>query len=125
MFDKVTVLYLGRQIYFGPCDEAAAYFEELGFERAPRQTIPDFLTSVTSSERRVVPGMEKAVPKTPEEFVQRWKASLMYTTLMEDIRTFDHSYPIGGSSVRDLLEAKHFRQTKSQYGMKHLNEVRS
>ena len=32
LFDKVTVLYEGRQIYFGPAAKAKAYFEELGFE---------------------------------------------------------------------------------------------
>ena len=114
MFDKVTVLYLGRQIYFGPCAEAAAYFEELGFERAPRQTTPDFLTSVTSSERLVRAGMEKAVPMTPEEFVQRWKSSALYVNLMKDVRAFDAAYPVGGANVRQLLDAKHFRQTRSQ-----------
>lgn len=32
LFDKVTVLYEGRQIFFGQISEAHAYFEELGFE---------------------------------------------------------------------------------------------
>jgi ATP-binding cassette, subfamily G (WHITE), member 2, PDR len=114
MFDKVTVLYLGRQIYFGPCSEAAAYFEELGFERASRQTTPDFLTSVTSSERKIRAGMEKAVPRTPEEFVQRWKASATYKQLLDGIQAFDAAYPVGGASVKQMLDAKHFRQTKSQ-----------
>jgi ATP-binding cassette subfamily G (WHITE) protein 2 (PDR) len=114
VFDKVTVLYLGRQIYFGPCNDAAAYFEGLGFERAPRQTTPDFLTSVTSSERMIRPGMEKAVPRTPEEFVHRWKASSAYKQLLDDIQTFDAAYPLGGQSVRQMLDAKHFRQTRSQ-----------
>jgi ABC-type multidrug transport system ATPase subunit len=32
LFDKVTVLYEGRQIFFGQTSEARTYFEELGFE---------------------------------------------------------------------------------------------
>lgn len=38
LFDKVTVLYLGRQVYFGPIDEAKAYFERMGYYCPPRQT---------------------------------------------------------------------------------------
>jgi ATP-binding cassette subfamily G (WHITE) protein 2 (PDR) len=29
-FDKAVVLYEGRQIYFGPCDEAKQYFIDMG-----------------------------------------------------------------------------------------------
>jgi ABC-type multidrug transport system ATPase subunit len=32
LFDRVTVLYEGRQIYFGKATEAKTYFEEIGFE---------------------------------------------------------------------------------------------
>ena len=32
LFDKVTVLYEGRQVFFGKTSEGRAYFEELGFE---------------------------------------------------------------------------------------------
>jgi ATP-binding cassette, subfamily G (WHITE), member 2, PDR len=32
VFDKVTVLYEGRQIFFGPTQDARRYFESLGFE---------------------------------------------------------------------------------------------
>ncbi|KAK0707913.1 ABC transporter CDR4 [Lasiosphaeris hirsuta] len=113
-FDKVTLLYEGRQIYFGPSSEAAAYFEGLGFERAPRQTTPDFLTSVTSSERRIRVGSEKSVPKTPDDFVQRWKSSSASKSLGDDLQKFDETYPAGGPSVRQLLDAKHFRQTSTQ-----------
>lgn len=32
LFDKVLVLYEGRQIYFGRTGDAKQYFEDLGFE---------------------------------------------------------------------------------------------
>ncbi|KAK5658003.1 hypothetical protein OQA88_2557 [Cercophora sp. LCS_1] len=99
MFDKVTVLYLGRQIYFGPCSSAVAYFESLGFERAPRQTTPDFLASVTSSERRVRAGREHMVPKTPEEFVQRWKQSPEYKSLVNEMQAFDAAHPLNNKPI--------------------------
>jgi len=31
-FDKAIVLYEGRQIYYGPCDQAKQYFEDMGWE---------------------------------------------------------------------------------------------
>lgn len=110
----MTLLYLGKQIYFGPCSDAAAYFESLGFERAPRQTTPDFLTSVTSPERRIRAGAEKSVPRTPDDFVRCWKSSTAHQSLINDIQKFDKVYPLGGSSVTQLLDAKHARQSKSQ-----------
>jgi ABC-type multidrug transport system ATPase subunit len=48
LFDKVIVLYEGRQIFFGRTDEAKQYFINLGFECPARQTTPDFLTSMTA-----------------------------------------------------------------------------
>lgn len=65
IFDKVTVLYLGRQIYFGPTNEAKKYFEDMGYICIDRQTTGDFLTSLTSpSERVIKPGFENIVPRT-------------------------------------------------------------
>ena len=50
-FDKVTVLYEGRQIYYGPANCAVDYFIGLGFARPARPTTADFLTSMTNPER--------------------------------------------------------------------------
>lgn len=47
VFDKVTVLYEGRQIYFGRVETAKQYFIEQGWECLERQTTADFLTAVT------------------------------------------------------------------------------
>lgn len=38
LFDKVTVLYEGRQIFFGLAKDARSYFERLGFECPASQT---------------------------------------------------------------------------------------
>ncbi|KAK5632796.1 hypothetical protein RRF57_008510 [Xylaria bambusicola] len=53
-FDKVTLLYEGRQIYFGEVESAMRYFDELGFENPTRATIADFLTSVTNPVERII-----------------------------------------------------------------------
>ncbi|OHE99417.1 ABC-2 type transporter [Colletotrichum orchidophilum] len=90
LFDKVTVVYEGRQIFFGKIGEAKRYFEELGFQCPERQTVPDFLTSMTSpNERKIRPGHEHLAPRTPEEFAARWKASKQHESLMADIETYD------------------------------------
>ncbi|OLN94130.1 Multidrug resistance protein CDR2 [Colletotrichum chlorophyti] len=94
LFDKVTVLYEGRQIFFGRVDEAKAYFEELGFLCPHRQTTPDFLTSMTSpSERKIRPGFEHLTPRTPDEFAARWKASLKHAALLASISTYEQTHP--------------------------------
>lgn len=38
LFDKVCLIYEGRQIYMGPRDAAKEYFQSLGYEPQPRQT---------------------------------------------------------------------------------------
>ena len=69
IFDKATVLYEGRQIYFGPAGKAKAFFERQGWSCPARQTTADFLTAVTNPiERTPRSGMENKVPQTPEEF---------------------------------------------------------
>ncbi|KAH8662709.1 P-loop containing nucleoside triphosphate hydrolase protein [Ilyonectria robusta] len=79
LFDKALVIYEGYQIFFGPADEAKAYFINLGFECPDRQTAPDFLTSMTAPSERVVrPGFENKVPRTPEEFAAKWRESREY-----------------------------------------------
>ncbi|CAG7943670.1 unnamed protein product [Penicillium salamii] len=87
LFDKVIVLYEGRQIYFGSAADARRFFTEMGFDCPDRQTTADFLTSLTSPTERVVcPGFEHCVPRTPDEFAERWKASLDRTKLLAEIK---------------------------------------
>ncbi|KAM0310038.1 hypothetical protein ACHAPQ_012528, partial [Fusarium lateritium] len=94
LFDRVTILYEGHQIFFGKIDEAKQYFESLGFECPDRQTTPDFLTSMTSSqERRVRPGFERTAPRTPEEFTERWQASDHRTQLLRELAAYEDSHP--------------------------------
>jgi hypothetical protein len=68
LFDKIMVLDQGRTVYFGPPDQARAYFERLGYRSLPRQSTADYLTGCTDpNERQFAPGLsEKDVPSTPE-----------------------------------------------------------
>ncbi|RDA88599.1 hypothetical protein CP532_5866 [Ophiocordyceps camponoti-leonardi (nom. inval.)] len=90
LFDKVTVLYEGRQIFFGPADRGRQFFEEQGWYCPPRQTTGDFLTSVTNpSERRARTGMEDRVPRTPEEFEAYWRSSTDHDALIRELDEYE------------------------------------
>ncbi|KAL6229268.1 hypothetical protein BDW75DRAFT_249912 [Aspergillus navahoensis] len=115
VFDKVVVLYEGQQIYFGPTGEARDYFTTMGFDCPSRQTTADFLTSLTSpAERRVKPGYERRVPRTPQEFALRWQNSPECARLLQEIDAFDKEYPIGGDSLTTFSEARRQMQSKQQ-----------
>ena len=114
-FDKALVLYEGRQIFFGRADAAKEYFVNMGFECPARQTTPDFLTSMTSSiERLVRPGFENRVPRTPDEFAARWKASAEYQNLQAEIEEYKTSHPIDGADAQAFRDHKRATQAKNQ-----------
>ncbi|KAF8734087.1 ABC transporter, partial [Rhizoctonia solani] len=76
LFDKVCIIYAGRQIYYGPAEHARQYFVNMGWEPAPRQTTPDFLVAVTDPLARTPrAGWENRVPRTADEFVAYWNKS--------------------------------------------------
>lgn len=111
----MTVLYEGRQIYFGRTDEAKEFFTTMGFDCPQRQTTADFLTALTSpSERIVKPGFEDKVPRTPDEFAAAWKSSEAYAKLMREIEEYDQTYPIGGESLDKFIESRRAMQSKNQ-----------
>lgn len=115
IFDKAVVLYQGYQIFFGRCDEARAYFEELGFDCPARQTTADFLTSMTSSLERVVrPGWEDRVPRAPEEFAARWKESPQRKALLHEIDAYEQKYTVGGEHQKKFEESRRAQQAKRQ-----------
>lgn len=113
LFDKVTVLYQGRQIYFGPAREAQAFFERMGYECPPRQTTGDFLTSLTSPEERTPkPGFEGRVPTTPDQFAEYWKASPEYQQLVKDIEEWNIQHPISAASVEQFQVSRQAQQSR-------------
>lgn len=114
LFDKALVLYEGRQIYFGSTKTARAFFENMGFECPHRQTVADFLTSMTSPhERKVRPGFENKVPRTPDEFALRWKQSPEYAALIKDIEQYEKDHPIGGDDYNQFQQSRQLQKAKS------------
>ena len=115
LFDKVTVLYEGRQIFFGRADQAKDYFVNLGFECPARQTTPDFLTSMTAVGERIPrQGWENRVPRTPDEFVTCWKQSNEFKALELEIERYKNEYLIGGQHAEEFRAHKQTTQGKGQ-----------
>ena len=116
VFDKVAVLYEGRQIYFGHVDAAKKFFINLGFECPLRQTTADFLTSLTNPAERVVRnGFKGKTPSTPDEFAAVWQKSEDRAQLLQEIEEFGREYPIGGPSLDDFKRSRKASQARSQY----------
>ncbi|KAM0228564.1 hypothetical protein ACHAPO_010642 [Fusarium lateritium] len=113
VFDKVIVLYEGRQIYFGQADKAKAYFENLGFICPDRQTTADFLTSMTSHRERVVrPGV--VAPRTSEEFAQAWKKSQQRARLNSEIDQYLAQHPYDSQDYQLFSASRRNDQATSQ-----------
>ncbi|KAJ9606104.1 hypothetical protein H2200_009065 [Cladophialophora chaetospira] len=111
VFDKVIVLYEGKQIYFGPTAAAKQYFESMGWLCPSRQTTGDFLTSVTNpSERRARPGYEQQVPRTASEFESYWHGSAEYRACVQEIQEVEAEYPVGGPTLETLRKTHHLAQ---------------
>ncbi|KAF7560227.1 hypothetical protein G7046_g3935 [Stylonectria norvegica] len=114
LFDRVTVLYEGRQIFFGRIKAAKKYFEDLGFECPDRQTTPDFLTSMTSAqERRVKKGFEHLVPRTADDFAQRWQSSVQRKELLQELANYEHKHP-SSQRLPEYKESRRAEQFKTQ-----------
>ncbi|KAM0563015.1 hypothetical protein ACHAPJ_001858 [Fusarium lateritium] len=115
VFDKVLVLYQGRQIFFGKTGEAKAYFEGLGFVCPEQQTTADFLTSMTSHQERIIrAGYEDKAPRSPDEFAQAWEDSLHRQHLLVEMDNYLGRHPFGGEHYEKFVESRKRDQSKSQ-----------
>lgn len=135
-FDKVIVLYKGRQIYFGPVDEAKAYFEDMGFECPPRQSTAEFLTAITDAQGRFPKkGWEQKVPKTAADFEKYWLESDAFKRVKSEIAEYKSEAGDAQVTRHNLLESiKQEKQKGLRLGSKYtvnfyeqfrLNMVRS
>ncbi|OBT71758.1 hypothetical protein VF21_09635 [Pseudogymnoascus sp. 05NY08] len=115
LFDKVLLLYEGRQIFFGKTTEAKQYFLDLGFDCPARQTDADFLTSMTNPQERLVrAGYEHVVPQTPDDFADRWNNSSNYYQLKQDLDAYDKRFAIGGKHLDEFAASRRAQQASSQ-----------
>ncbi|KAH6710868.1 AtrD, ABC-transporter [Leptodontidium sp. MPI-SDFR-AT-0119] len=85
-FDKVTLLYKGRQIFFGPAR----------YECPNHATTLEFLVSLTSRLERtqmVIEGFENKVPVSPDEFALVWLGSKARKEVLEEMKRYDEEFP--------------------------------
>lgn len=125
-FDKVLVLYEGKQIFFGPAENAKAYFETMGFQCPARQSTADFLTAVTDPVGRFPKdGYENKVPRTAGEFESYWLNSVEYTELTKEIASYEGS--VEGEKSKELFLrsfASDKRKVKSKYTISFFSQLR-
>lgn len=120
VFDKVMVLYEGKQIFFGSVKSAKEYFVDMGWDCPTRQTTGDFLTSVTNYQtRQPRPGYDQRVPRTPSEFEQYWRGSGIYRALLVEIEQHENEIlkddsAAGFKASRAAVQA-HYLSKKSPY----------
>ncbi|KAF0720516.1 Aste57867_235 [Aphanomyces stellatus] len=73
LFDNVLILADGHMAYFGPCGNAVAYFESIGFARPSITDTADFLQEVTTAFGRRYAVPSASVPSTGREFHDRFR----------------------------------------------------
>lgn len=111
-FDKVMVLYEGRQVFFGSPQRAGQYFEDMGWWKPPRQPLGDFLTAVTNpEERNTRDGYESRVPRTADEFERHWRASDDYRQLQLEISKHESACESPTKALDDLKRSLFAKKT--------------
>lgn len=106
-FDKVCLIDGGRCCYFGPADDAARYFKDLGFVQPERWTTADFLTSVVDKhERHIKEGWEDRIPRSADEFGDIFAKSDRAKMNMAEIEEFEQD-------TKRLVEERHAAQGKA------------
>ena len=129
VFDKVIVLYEGRQIFFGKTTEARAYFEDLGFICPEQQTTADFLTSMTSSQERVIRhGFEGKAPRSADEFAGKWRNSQARAQLTQHIESYLERHPFNSKHYSDFLGSRtqdqsNFQRPKSPFTLSYWSQI--
>ncbi|KAJ5619237.1 hypothetical protein N7510_003221 [Penicillium lagena] len=89
LFDKVLVLDVGNQIYYGPMTEARSFMENLGFVCQDGSNVADFLTGVTvPTERMIRSGYERTFPRNAEMVLAEYKRSPILVQM-----TAEYDYP--------------------------------
>ncbi len=114
-FDKVTLLYLGHQIFFGRMSDAKQYFEDLGFACRPGQTTADFLTAITDPRgHRVREGWQSKAPRSVDDFVRLWKASDHYARLQKEMEQYQSTYNQPVAQLETYCQYQQSQKSKRQ-----------
>jgi ABC-type multidrug transport system permease subunit len=86
LFDKVLILDEGRQIFYGPSNDARPFMESLGFSCRDGANVADFLTGVTvQTERLVRPGYENTYPRDADAILAEYQKSPIFTEMFSEL----------------------------------------
>lgn len=103
LFDKVLVLDEGKEIFYGPKDQAKSFMEDLGFCCEDGGNIADFLTGVTvPTERRIRPGYEGSFPRDAASILSHYEKSEIFRCMVTE-----YDYP---ATEEARLNTKNFQE---------------
>ncbi|KAK5720448.1 hypothetical protein LTR17_015005 [Elasticomyces elasticus] len=112
LFDKVLVLDEGKQIYYGPMEQARPFMEDLGFLCGDGANVADFLTGTTvPAERQINPDFENRFPRTNTDVRNAYDNSEISIMMQKE-----YDYPnsqIAKDNTADFREAIHWDKHKS------------
>lgn len=104
LFDKVLVLDEGKEIYYGPMEDARPFMEGLGFICDDSANVADFLTGVTvPKERSIRPDFVNRFPRTADAIREEYRRSTIKANMDQEL-----GYPITTAAKRytdDFKEA--------------------
>ncbi|KAK5991596.1 ABC multidrug transporter atrB [Cladobotryum mycophilum] len=90
LFDKVLVLDEGKEIYYGPLQEARPFMEALGFICQDGANIADYLTGVTvPTERKIRPEFKHKFPRTADAIRTEYEGSSTHKRMR-----LEYNYPL-------------------------------
>lgn len=106
-FDKVLVIDEGRQVYFGPANEARRYMMSLGYADLPRQTTADYLTGCTDpNERKLADGRSvDNVPSTSEALAEAFKHSEIHARMIAEREAYKAQCEADVTAQNDFRDA--------------------
>jgi ABC-type multidrug transport system permease subunit len=85
LFDKVLVLDAGKEVYYGPMEEARPFMEQLGFLCREGSNVADYLTGVTvPTERQILPRHENTFPRNADSLRDVYEKSPIYSKMIAE-----------------------------------------
>ncbi|KAH6995346.1 ABC-2 type transporter-domain-containing protein [Ilyonectria destructans] len=114
LMDKVMLIDQGRMLYQGPAKSAEAYFNTLGYQRLPRQSISDFLTSIVSANTgNIRNGYESSAPRGAIDLERAFRNSQAFEEVQIDIRIYEAA--LEACFPPSVALEKQAEQRKSKY----------
>ncbi|KAK3373028.1 ABC-2 type transporter-domain-containing protein [Lasiosphaeria ovina] len=89
LFDKVVVLDSGKQVFYGPVNEAKPFTESIGFVCRDGANVSDYLAGLTvPTERLIRPGHENTFPRNADMLKAEYEKSPIFAAM-----TAEYDYP--------------------------------